>query len=65
MEHISVWVTIEDYYKYLKGIVVIGESTKRKNYNINLQIPLKNVFRVGESKVGRKKVVDIEIVRSE
>uniref|UniRef100_A0AAU8BE99 Uncharacterized protein n=1 Tax=Bacillus phage Adastra TaxID=3143958 RepID=A0AAU8BE99_9CAUD len=65
MEHISVWVTIEDYYKYLKGIVVIGESARRKNYNINLHVPLKNVFWIGESKVGRKKVVDIEIVRSE
>jgi hypothetical protein len=62
METISVWLSLENYHKYIEGENVYGWSTHNYVSPINLQVPLKNVTMVTDM-VGEG--IEIDIKRSE
>jgi len=43
METMSVWLSVENYYKYMNGKEVFAWNTYNKHSPLNINVPIENV----------------------
>lgn len=60
METMSVWLSVENYHKYMKGEEVYSWSEPNNPSPINIHVPLGNVTRITD--LGREGI-EIDIKR--
>ncbi|AIW03401.1 hypothetical protein CPT_Moonbeam234 [Bacillus phage Moonbeam] len=46
METMSVWVSMENYHKYMQGEEVFSWNTYNKNSPLNINVPLENITHI-------------------